>query len=130
MFPANVNLLGPRSHPEINDIAARWHVGIIPFTVSVLSDAVDPIKIYEYFALGLPVVSFRMPQIEDYPSTTTVETVEGFAKALIDHIENPPDPDELTAWLEANRWGDRNDQFLNLANNEHHPLVASFGGGA
>ena len=129
-FPNNVSLLGPRSHPEINSIAARWHVGIIPFTVSVLSDAVDPIKIYEYFALGLPVVSFRMPQIEDYPSTTTVETVEGFAKALIDHIENPPDPDELTAWLEANRWSDRNDQFLDLANNEHHPLVASFGGGA
>ena len=72
-LPSNIVLLGPKIHPEICEIAKEWHVGIIPFRVGRLADGVDPIKIHEYFALGLSVVSFRMPQTEDYPYTKTVE---------------------------------------------------------
>ena len=39
--------MGPKTHPEINVIAAEWSVAIIPFKTGLLSDAVDPIKIYE-----------------------------------------------------------------------------------
>ncbi|MBU0617484.1 MAG: methyltransferase domain-containing protein, partial [Planctomycetes bacterium] len=55
-LPQNVVLLGPKTPPEICGLAAEWHVGIITFRMGSLADAVDPIKIYEYFGLGLPVV--------------------------------------------------------------------------
>ena len=110
--PSNVHLLGPKTHPEICRLAERWRVGIIPFKPSRLADAVDPIKIYEYFGLGLPVVSFRMPQIATYPHTETVGTVPEFVAALDRAVERPVDPDRLAAFLAENTWAHRADQLL------------------
>ena len=106
-LPSNVELLGPKNHPQINKIAARWSVGIIPFQISTLADAVDPIKIYEYLALGLPTVSFRMPQIDDYPYTTTVENVEDFIEALDEMSTVRPNMNEVNSWLNENCWENR-----------------------
>ena len=36
---------------------AEFHVGLIPFKKNALTASVDPIKYYEYRALGLPVIS-------------------------------------------------------------------------
>jgi hypothetical protein len=36
---------------------SQFDVGLIPFKRSTLTSSVDPIKFYEYRALGLPVVS-------------------------------------------------------------------------
>ncbi len=114
-LPANARLLGPKVHDEICKIAAQWNVAIIPFRVGRLSDGVDPIKIYEYFGLGLPVVSFRMPQIADYPCTTTVETPRAFAEALDRAVEHPCDPAVFAEFLQHNTWDHRARQMLEWA---------------
>ncbi|MFQ5805052.1 MAG: methyltransferase domain-containing protein [Phycisphaerae bacterium] len=114
-LPANVELCGPKSPTEICELAAEWQVGIITFRVGRLADGVDPIKIYEYFGLGLPVVSFRMPQIADYPCTTTVETREDFTAALDRAVREPPDPRILREFLEKNTWDDRAREMLRWA---------------
>ncbi|MCH2375958.1 MAG: hypothetical protein MK538_17370, partial [Planctomycetes bacterium] len=69
-----------------------------------------------YFGLGLPVVSFRMPQIDDYPGTTTVETKEEFVKALDEAIHRKQNPGELQAFLAANTWDLRAQEMLHWAN--------------
>lgn len=114
-LPPNVVLLGPKDHPEICDAAASWNVGIIPFKMGKLADAVDPIKIYEYFALQLPVVSFRMPQIDDYPYTKTVTTVPAFAEALDAAVKLRPDPAVFRGFLDENTWALRVAQLLAAA---------------
>ena len=111
-LPANVKLLGPKKHPEICRHASRWKVAIIPFKTGPLADGVDPIKIYEYFGLGLPVVSFRMPQISDYPYTRTVDTREDFVAALDQAALEQPDPEVLAAFLKVNTWDARARQLL------------------
>lgn len=113
--PDNVVLLGPKGHPEICAYATRWRAAIIPFRPSVLADAVDPIKIYEYFGLGLPVVSFRMPQIDNYPHTRTVESPEAFVEALEAAVAEPVDQEGLEAFLSQNTWQHRADQILDAA---------------
>ena len=111
-LPTNAALLGPKSHPEICAIAAEWSVGVIPFKNGPLADGVDPIKIYEYFGLGLPVVSFQMPQIADYPATRTVTTPAEFAAALDAAVAKPPDRETLAAYVQHNTWDDRARQIL------------------
>jgi hypothetical protein len=111
-LPANVKLLGPKKHPEICRLASRWNVAIIPFKTGPLADGVDPIKIYEYFGLGLPVVSFRMPQISDYPHTRTVDTRKDFVTALDEAAREQPDSEVLAAFLKVNTWDARARQFL------------------
>ncbi len=127
-LPRNMVLLGPKTHPEICKLAARWHVGIIPFRPSRLADGVDPIKIYEYFGLGLPVVSLRMPQIADYPYTQTVDTPEAFLDALDDAIDTEPDPAVLDAFLTEHTWANRAAEMLRWADNintKRQPSIAS-----
>jgi SAM-dependent methyltransferase len=111
-LPANVRLFGPRSHAEINKIARSWRVAMIPFKINALSRGVDPIKIYEYLALGLPTVSFTMPQIEGYPYTFTVESVEAFLARAEEAMRMPLDRGAIDAFLAVNRWEDRVDQML------------------
>jgi glycosyltransferase involved in cell wall biosynthesis len=112
--PANLHLLGPKDHDELAAIASEWSAAIIPFVAGKLADAVDPIKIYEYLALGLPVVSFRMPQIADYPYTTTVESPEAFAAALDRAISTRVDPARTRSFLEASTWTARAAQLLSI----------------
>lgn len=111
-LPVNVQLLGPKTHTEICKIAASWHVGIIAFKVGRLADGVDPIKIYEYFGLGLPVVSFRMPQISDYPYTTTVETREQFVEALDRAAELECDPNVFEQFVQTHTWDNRSRELI------------------
>ena len=115
VLPENVSLLGPKTHPEINDLAAHWDVAIIPFRIGKLSDAVDPIKIYEYLALGLPTVSFRMPQIDNYPYTRTVDSVQEFCDSLDFFVREKVSIDEIEDWLGSNTWGDRVNRMLELS---------------
>jgi hypothetical protein len=69
MVPRNIEYLGGKSHDELVQIAARWEVGLIPFKAGRLARSVDPIKIYEYLALGLKVVSTQMGVIDTFPMT-------------------------------------------------------------
>ena len=110
-LPENIILLGPKNHAQINNIAARWSAAIIPFKTGPLADAVDPIKIYEYLSLGLPTVSFSMPQIDGYPETETANDVESFVKSLDRAIKRKTDQKILDNWLQKNRWEDRVDIF-------------------
>ena len=119
--------MGPKNHPEINVIAAQWKVAIIPFKPGPLADAVDPIKIYEYMALNLPTVSFRMPQIDTYPYTITVESNEEFATAIDEFVRYQPKKGTLRKWLSTNTWGDRVDDMLALSNKSQNDGLIHLG---
>lgn len=56
-LPANVHLLGRQPSTTLGSIARWWDVGIVPFRDGDVARNADPIKIYEYLALGLPVVT-------------------------------------------------------------------------
>ena len=114
-LPRNVELLGPKTHPEIRRYAESWSAAIIPFKVGKLADAVDPIKVYEYLALQLPVVSFRMPQISRYPFTRTVETTDQFVAALDQAVTTRVDEAAVRTFLAANTWDHRIDAILDRA---------------
>ena len=126
-LPSNIDLMGPKNHPEINVIAAEWKVAIIPFKPGLLADAVDPIKIYEYMALDLPTVSFRMPQIDSYPYTITVDNNEEFGFALDEFVRYRPKKGALKKWLTTNKWSDRVDAMLDLASQPRNDGLLQLG---
>ncbi len=63
LLPSNIELLPECSHAEAISAMARFSVGLIPFKLSRLTASVDPIKYYEYRALGLPVISTRFGEM-------------------------------------------------------------------
>ncbi len=56
-LPSNVKLLPACDHVAALKAMTQFHVGLIPFKKNALTVSVDPIKYYEYRALGLPVIS-------------------------------------------------------------------------
>lgn len=56
-LPGNVELLPQCGHAAALQAMLDFDVGLIPFKKNDLTASVDPIKYYEYRALGLPVIS-------------------------------------------------------------------------
>lgn len=54
---AGVVLLGARPHHEVPAYLQHADVLVVPHTVSPFTESLDPIKLYEYRAVGRPIVS-------------------------------------------------------------------------
>ncbi len=62
--PENVVFTGRVSHAEARDYAKGFDVALIPFEKNDLTDAVCPIKLFEYWALNKPVVSSPVSEVK------------------------------------------------------------------
>jgi glycosyltransferase involved in cell wall biosynthesis len=79
----NVRFTGEVPHAELRKHLATWAVATIPFLRSPLTLAVNPIKIYEYFSLGLPVVGTRLPELELFRDLVYIaDTPQQFAACV------------------------------------------------
>ena len=56
-LPFNIRLLPACDHATAISLMQSFSVGLIPFNRSDLTASIDPIKYYEYRALGLPILS-------------------------------------------------------------------------
>lgn len=68
----NVHLLGPRPHDELPAYCAGFDVGLIPYRTQPRMAFVNPLRLREYLAAGLPVVSTPIPEVERYPGLCQV----------------------------------------------------------
>ena len=58
---SNVHFLGQKGQHEVADYVAALDVGLLPYELNVETEHISPLKMYEYLALGLPVVSTAIP---------------------------------------------------------------------
>ena len=61
-----VKYLGPRSVEQLVASIEECDVGVIPNKKSIFTEINTPTRIFEYLALGKPVVAPRAPGIQDY----------------------------------------------------------------
>jgi len=59
----NVRWLGGKNHEELPGYLRGFDVGLIPFRKLPLTHHANPIKLYEYLAAGVPVVSTPLPAV-------------------------------------------------------------------
>lgn len=62
---SNIFFLPPVSSEKVAEHIKRWKVAIIPFIINPLTQGISPLKLYEYCAIGLPVVTVDIPGV--YP---------------------------------------------------------------
>lgn len=63
---ANIHLLGQKPYATLPAYCRGFDVGIIPFRMNKLTVRVNPLKLREYLAAGLPVVSTPLPEVARY----------------------------------------------------------------
>jgi uncharacterized SAM-binding protein YcdF (DUF218 family)/glycosyltransferase involved in cell wall biosynthesis len=62
----NVRLLGPRTHDELPKYVKAFDVGIVPYRLSEYTTHVYPTKLNEYLAMGLPVVTSDLAEVQRF----------------------------------------------------------------
>lgn len=60
---ANVRLVGGLSHQEVVRYMAQFDVGILPYARNAFTEALMPMKLKEFLAAGMPVVSTPIPEV-------------------------------------------------------------------
>lgn len=78
----NVYWLGPRDHADLPAYLDQFDVAMIPFHVNQITNAVSPVKLFEYFAGECPVVASPIREALRYPEVGTGADAEDFAAAI------------------------------------------------
>jgi glycosyltransferase involved in cell wall biosynthesis len=103
---ANVHWLGPKPHAELPHFVAAMDVCLIPFRLTPLTRGVNPNKLYEYFALGKPVVSTDFsPYIREFePLVHVGRTPEEVAERVSQSLQTPGDAEARRAVAREHGW--------------------------
>jgi glycosyltransferase involved in cell wall biosynthesis len=79
----NVHLLGPRTYLELPAVLRGADAALVPYAINDLTRSVFPMKVYEYLAAGLPVVTTPLPALAE----TTGVVVAADAPATVAAVE-------------------------------------------
>jgi glycosyltransferase involved in cell wall biosynthesis len=103
----NVHLLGQKPYDLLPAYCRGFDVGIIPFRKSDLTLRANPLKLREYLAAGLPVVSTPLPEVARYRTLVHLaEGTDGFTQAISAALrERSPESDRARATaMQAESW--------------------------
>jgi glycosyltransferase involved in cell wall biosynthesis len=105
----NVFHLGRKPYAELPGYCRGFAAAIVPFKVSELTLSVNPIKLREYAAAGLPVVATDLPEIRRCADIAACVTgLDAWEDALRRAVEQGSSPEERRAQSERVRsedWG-------------------------
>jgi GT2 family glycosyltransferase/glycosyltransferase involved in cell wall biosynthesis len=122
----NVRLLGNKPYAEIPAYLHGFDACVIPFLLNQVTKATDPVKLYEYFSLGKPVIATDMKELGQCGDLIYIgHSAEDFA-AEVDQAVMEKSPDLVQRRIEfakANTWASRVDQ-IDGAVRKQFPLVS------
>ncbi len=83
---SNVRMLGHQPYEALPKLVEEIDLFMLPFRVTELTKSVSPVKLYEHFATGKPVVSTALPECMRY-DTVVVMHHENWREAIEAAIE-------------------------------------------
>lgn len=92
---ARIHLTGPINYRELPRYAHWFDVATIPFRINEITESTSPIKLFEYMALGKPIVTTDMPECRKYKSVFLARTHDEFIEALDQALVMVDDPQYL-----------------------------------
>ena len=112
----NVRLTGPVNHADVPRVMSAFDVCIVPHRVNAFSASQSPLKLYEYLAAGLPIVSTPVSGFRDYPELVHLaEGADRFAAAVRTALGEPPElADRRRAAAAAHTWDARIDAYVEV----------------
>lgn len=109
-LPPNVECLPACAHEVALRHMAAFSAGLIPFRLNELTAAVDPIKYYEYAALGLPVLSTAFGEMRHRTADNGVfhlDAAADLATVVSQALAWRPDDNALGDFRTAHSWSAR-----------------------
>ena len=119
-LPSNVQCLAPVSQHDVYQAMAQFDVGLIPFELNDVTRYVDPVKYYEYRALGLPVLSTQFGEMAHRSAVDGVhfwEHLESGELKLDDLIGSRSLQAHTQHFCDENNWKQRFDAIAHTLDN-------------
>jgi len=112
----NLFWLGPKPYAEVPSIVRAFRVGLIPFRRTPLTEAVNPVKLYEYAAAGAPCVTTRFTdEVRAWGDAARVaESERDFIAACAALLSAPTDPAPLVAFARLHDWDEIGSRYVEL----------------
>ena len=125
----NVHVLGRRPYASLPQYSRGFHASIVPFRMTELTHSVNPIKLREYAAAGLPIVSSPLPEVVKCSDIATCAlTFDEWVHALREAVARGQDPEARAAQsrrVAHEDWAYRCETIAQLINGTpaHEPRV-------
>jgi glycosyltransferase involved in cell wall biosynthesis len=108
---SNIHILGRRKYESIPAYLKNADVGIIPFNTRKypkLVNSINPIKLYEYMACGLPVISVAFNEIMNIKSPAHLVTEKDeFVNKLKELLNSKSEKNKLINYAKDQDWSNR-----------------------
>lgn len=89
-MPNNIYYFEPKKIEELPYYARHFNVAMIPFLINEITEATNPIKLFEYMALEKPIVVTDLRECYKYKSVKIAKSRKEFIK-VIDELVKPID---------------------------------------
>lgn len=109
VYGDNIYYLGRKSYEELPSYINCFDVCLIPFIKSNMTDAVNPVKLYEYFSVGKPVVSTDIYELKNMPLVSVAKNADQFIENIAYWLVNDNDKqkEKRREFAKRNSWFER-----------------------
>jgi glycosyltransferase involved in cell wall biosynthesis len=113
---SNVHVHGRLGRRDVVAVLRATELALLAHRRTPLTEAMSPLKVYEYLAAGAPVIATDLPPVHDLDDRVLLtDTVSDFAD-VVDRalaLGRASEPERL-AFVEANSWESRHRIVLDL----------------
>jgi glycosyltransferase involved in cell wall biosynthesis len=112
----NLFWMDRQPYERIPALIRTFRVGLIPFLRTPLTEAVNPVKLYEYAAAGVPCVTTRFTDLVTgwREAAEVADDAEQFVALVAARLAAPADPQPLVAFARRHDWDEIAREFVHF----------------
>lgn len=110
----NVHFLGRKPYADLPAYCKGFDVALNPFTINELTLAANPLKVREYLAAGLPVVSTDIPEVRVLPACYVGESHDDFIAKIEKALAEPKPREAVSNAIRHESWEAKVDELREI----------------
>ena len=117
-LPSNCHFLGLKAQSDLPGYLSHARAGFLPWRSDGVAQATSPLKVYEYLAMGLPVVTPALESLRGLPGVVPASSPDAFIAAVETVVREGVDGsthEAMSAFAAKNSWTNRVDDLIRWA---------------
>lgn len=110
----NIHRLGRKPYSDLPAYCKGFDAALNPFVINHLTQSVNPLKVREYLAAGLPVVSTDLPEMKYIGNCFVAGSHAEFIQMLEEALREPKPRGEVSALMANEGWEARVEELREI----------------